>query len=140
MEEKYPPGTQVERLNPMTNMLLAGTVMDIPFPLDVSASNGNKPYCPYMVLFDNGTTGLILLSKMATVIPLLPVQVSSPDNQDALLPPFLCLNLRITYKNEGRYHKGYLTQWDGVFWFSYASHVNKRKEDWGVPLPNLPTT
>ncbi len=30
MEEKYPPGTRIERIDPTTNMLLAGTVMDIP--------------------------------------------------------------------------------------------------------------
>jgi hypothetical protein len=31
MEEKYLPGTCVERMDPATNMLLAGTIMDIPF-------------------------------------------------------------------------------------------------------------
>jgi hypothetical protein len=35
-EEKYPPGTQVEWINPGTNMLVLGTVVDIPFPIDVS--------------------------------------------------------------------------------------------------------
>jgi hypothetical protein len=35
-EEKYPLGTRVERIDPTTNMLLAGTVMDIPFPLSPS--------------------------------------------------------------------------------------------------------
>jgi hypothetical protein len=35
-KEKYPPGTRVQRVNPATNMLLAGTVMDIPFLLDSS--------------------------------------------------------------------------------------------------------
>ncbi len=33
MEEKYPPGTGVERMDPATNMLLAGTVMDMPLLL-----------------------------------------------------------------------------------------------------------
>jgi hypothetical protein len=65
MEEKCPPGTQVKQLDPTTKMLLAGTVMDIPFPLDVSASNGAEPNCPYTVLFDNSTTDSIPLSKMA---------------------------------------------------------------------------
>ncbi len=31
-------------------------------------------------------------------------------------------------------------QLNGVYRFSFKSHVNKRKEDWGVPLPNLPST
>ncbi len=30
MEELHPPGTRVKRLDPSTNMLIAGTVMDIP--------------------------------------------------------------------------------------------------------------
>jgi hypothetical protein len=38
IEEKYPPGTRVERINPKTNMILAGTVMDIPLPLDPSGN------------------------------------------------------------------------------------------------------
>jgi hypothetical protein len=29
---------------------------------------------------------------------------------------------------------------DGVYNFSYKSHVNKKQLDWSVPLPNLPTT
>ncbi len=32
-EEKYPPGTRIERVDPTSNMLLAGTVMDILFCL-----------------------------------------------------------------------------------------------------------
>jgi hypothetical protein len=31
-EEKYPPGTRVERIDPPTNKILGGMVMDIPFP------------------------------------------------------------------------------------------------------------
>jgi hypothetical protein len=38
MEEKYPPGTRVEWMDPSTHMLLAGTVMDIPILIDDSAS------------------------------------------------------------------------------------------------------
>jgi hypothetical protein len=37
-EEPYPPGTRVERLDPFSNMLLAGTVMNIPLSLDSSGS------------------------------------------------------------------------------------------------------
>jgi hypothetical protein len=32
-EEKYMPGTRVERINPGTNMLVSGTVMDIPLQI-----------------------------------------------------------------------------------------------------------
>jgi hypothetical protein len=31
MEEKYPPGTRIKCIDPSTNVLLSGTVMDIPF-------------------------------------------------------------------------------------------------------------
>jgi hypothetical protein len=48
--------------------------------------------------------------------------------------------LKITYEHEGQYHKGFLGLPDGVYQFVYKSHVNKRKEDWSVPLPNLPST
>jgi hypothetical protein len=52
MEEKYPPGTQVERLDPSTNVPLAGIVMDIPFPDDLSLDTVPS----YIILFDNGTS------------------------------------------------------------------------------------
>jgi hypothetical protein len=140
-EEKYPPRTCVERMDPTSNMLLSGTVMDIPFPVDVSlSSSGNLQDRPYTILFDNGTTASILLSQMSNLIPP-PLVSSSPSHgTDALLPPFLQLNSRITYKHEGQYHKGWLGQRDGVYRFSFKSHINKRKEEWGVPLSNLTTT
>jgi hypothetical protein len=34
LEERYPPDTRVERVDPATTILLAGTVLDISFPLD----------------------------------------------------------------------------------------------------------
>jgi hypothetical protein len=49
MEEKYPPGTRVERMDPSTNMLLASTVMDIPLPIDDLASTGPPPDRPYSI-------------------------------------------------------------------------------------------
>ncbi len=57
-EEKYPPGTRVEQMDPASNMLLSGTVMDIPFSSDVSDESN---VWSYMVLFDNGTTTSIPL-------------------------------------------------------------------------------
>ena len=132
VEELYPPGTRVERIDPASHMLLAGTVMDIPFP------DGGAP--SYTILFDNGTTTSIPLDDMASVIPKPPVDVDCSDSQDSLLPPFLRLNSKITYEHDGQYHKGYLSKTDGVYRFSFKSHANKRKEEWGVNLPNLPTT
>ena len=56
IEELYPPGTQVERLDPTSNMLLAGTVMDIPLSVDSSADDSSNSSPSYVVLFDNGTS------------------------------------------------------------------------------------
>jgi hypothetical protein len=139
-EEKYPSGTQVERIDPITNMLVSGTVMDIPFPVNVSDSSDDIMDLSYTILFDDGTTVSIPLSQMASLIPPPPVTPMTTDGANSLLPPFLCLNSWITFKHEGQYHKEFLGLLDGFYWFSYNSHVNKRREDWGVPLPNLPST
>ena len=110
--------------------------MDIPFPDNLLLYS--TPL--YSILFDKGTTMSIPLLEMAVIIPKPPVDVSSSDSQDSLLPPFLCLNLKITYKHNKQYHKGFLGIKDGVHWFVFKSHVNKHKDDWGVALPNLLTT
>jgi hypothetical protein len=78
---------------------------------------------------------------MALLIPPLPVNPSSVgdslSSQDFLLLPFLCINSKITYEHEGQYHKGYLTKRNSSYQFSFKSHVNKKKKDWGINLPNL---
>ncbi len=127
---------QVKHIDPSTNMLLAGTVMDIPFLLDPSG-NGFVPL--YTILFDNGTTASIPLRDMASIIPLPPVDVANFDSHDSFLLPFLRLNSKITFEHEGQYHKGLLWQRYGVYRSVYKSHVNKRPEDWSMPLWNLPT-
>jgi hypothetical protein len=135
----HPPGTRMERVDPSTNTLLSGTVMDIPFP--ATSPNSPPSKLSYTVLFDNGTTASIPLRDMASLIPPPPVNSSlngdlSPS-QDSLLPPFLRLNSKITYEHDWQYHKGYLTKRDGCYWFLFKSHVNKQNEDWGVDLQNL---
>ncbi len=110
--------------------------MDIPFPDDLSLDNAPS----HTILFDNGTSLSIPLSEMADIIPKPLVDIATSNSQDSLLPPFLCLNSKITYKHDGQYHKGYLGLQDGMYWFVFKSHVNKHKEDWGINLPNLPTT
>jgi hypothetical protein len=102
MEEKYPPGTRIEQVDPSFNMLLSGTVMDIPFPATSADSpSGNLSYT---VLFDYGTTASIPLQDMASLIPPPPVGPSSgsdsSSSQDSLLPPFLRINSKITYKHD----------------------------------------
>ncbi len=139
-EEKYPPETRVEHIDPSTNMLLVSMVMDIPFPVGISDDGNDVANRPYSILFDNGTSASIPLSKMAGTIPKPPVDIQALDSQDSLLPPFLCLNSKITYEHDGQYHKGFLGKQDGVYHFIFKTHVNKRKEDWGVNLPNLPIT
>jgi hypothetical protein len=78
---------------------------------------------------------------MAGLIPPPPVTSSleiSSNSTESLLPPFLHLNSCITYEQDGQYHKGFLGQRDGIYHFVFKSHVNKRREDWGVDLRNLP--
>jgi hypothetical protein len=134
MEEKYPPGTQVEHLDPSTNILLARTVMDIPFSGVVLESSGAS-LCT--ILFDNSTTSSVPLSEMASLIPSPPVHDDINVSSQALLPPFLQLNSKITYKHDGKFHKGFLGIRNGVYCFIFKTHINKREEDWGIILPNL---
>jgi hypothetical protein len=127
MEEKYPPGTRIERVDPSSNMLLSGTVMDIPFP---PMSTDSAPLdLSYTVLFNNGTTASIPLRDMASLIPPPPVNPSSSgdilSSQDSLLPPFLRLNLKITYEHDGQYYKGFLTKRDGSYSFPFKSHARR---------------
>ena len=138
-EEKYPPGMRVEHIDPSTNILVSGTVMDIPFPVDISNPATDSSDLPYTILLNKGTTDSIPLSQMANLIPPPPVSLTASDTTESLLPPFLHLNSCITYEHDGQYHKGYLGHLYGVYRFSFKSHVNKQKqkEDWGIPLPNL---
>ncbi len=128
---------RVERINPKTNKLLAGTVIDIPFPLDPSSDTS---ILNYTILFDDGSTASIPLEQMAGIIPPPPINVDDSDSTASLLPPFLRLNSKITFEHESQYHKGFLRQCNEIYSFVFKSHVNKRKEDWSVPLPNLLTT
>jgi hypothetical protein len=121
-------------------MLLAGTVMDIPLHSDPTGS------AMYLILFDNGTSAHIPLADMASLIPSPPVSGIGPDNSSSdddssLLPPFLWVGSRITYEHDGEYHKGFLVRnTDGMYRFSFKTHVKKKSEDWGVNIPNLPFT
>ena len=93
MEELYPPGMRVERINPTSQLLIAGTVMDIPLSADVLGSPS------YLILFDNGTSASILLPEMPLMIPAPPVPISdmaaSPQAHLPLLPPFHSINSRV---------------------------------------------
>ncbi|KAL7525865.1 hypothetical protein ACHAWF_001539, partial [Thalassiosira exigua] len=128
VEEPYPPGTRVEDLDPSTRVLRAGTVMDIPMDPNTSPQ--------YLIMFNNGTTRSVPASDMAALIPKPPV-VEEEDSVAASLPAFLRHNSRITYEHDGEYHKGFLCKTGGGYRFSCRSHVNKKREDWSVPLPNL---
>ena len=137
MEELYPSSTQVERFDPTTKLLVAGTMMDIPLSTDVSGSPS------YLILFDNGSSASIQLPKMQSMIPAPPVPMIDPaassPAHSSLLPPFLSVNSRITYEHEGAYHKGFLSRKPcGMYCFSFKTHVKKKSKDWGVDLPNLP--
>ncbi len=66
MEENYPPGTYVKRLDPSTNMFLFGTVMDVPFPATSPTFDSLYTNLNYTILFDNGTLASIPLQDMAS--------------------------------------------------------------------------
>jgi hypothetical protein len=91
MKEKYPPGTWIEWVDPSTNTLLSGSVMDIPFP--ATSPNSPPSKLSYTILFDNGTTVSIPVQDMALLIPPPPVDLlpngDSSSSQDSLLLPFL---------------------------------------------------
>ena len=105
--------------DPSTKMLLAGTVIDIPFSVNVSDDSAAFLDRLYTVLFNNGTSASIPLSEMADIIPKPPVDLHMTDSQDSLLSPFLCLNSKITYEHDSQYYKGYLgkTEWGLPFHF-----------------------
>ncbi len=104
--------------------------MDI--PLDPNSSP------QYLIIFNDGMTRAVLATDMPSLIPK-PTTIL-PDSTH-LLPPFLQPGSKITYKHKGQYHKGFLSQsQDGIFRFSFKSHINKKSKEWGVPLPNLTST
>jgi hypothetical protein len=130
ISEPFLPGTRVAKVNPTSGHTLSGIVMDI--PLDPNTSSY------YLVQYDDGTSSSIPAAKMAEFIPKPTVDIL--DNTH-LLPPFLKVGSKITFEKDGQYHKGYFSQLpNGTYRFSYKSHINKKQEDWGAPLPNLATT
>ncbi len=101
--------------------------------MDIPLDPTTTPH--YLIQFDNGTTSSIPALKMQFLIPKPDVDMSDSSH---LLPLFLRLNSKITFEHEGQYHKGFLTQLsNGVYCFSYKSHINKKHPDWSIPLPNL---
>jgi hypothetical protein len=58
-------------------MLLAGTVLDIPFPVGISNDGNDVANHPYSILFDNSTSASIPLSKMVGIIPKPPVNIQA---------------------------------------------------------------
>jgi hypothetical protein len=128
ISKPYPPGTRVEDVNPHTNTTQSVTVMDI------SMDPNRSPH--YLVQFDDGSSRSIPSADMPSLIPKPPVNALDSAH---LLPPFLKLNSKIMFEHDGHYHKVYLSKSsDGSYHFSYKLHINKKQEDWGVPLSNLP--
>ncbi len=130
MEEKYTAGTWVECLDPSTNILLAGTVMYIPFS-GVFLESCDAPL--YTILFDNGTISSVLLSEMASLIPSPPVHDDINAGSQALLPPFLQSISKITYKHDGQFHKGFLGIKNGVYCF-ISNHMSTSVRKTGAPI------
>ena len=137
MEELYPSGTRVERINPTTHMLLADTVMDI----SLSTASSDSP--SYQTIFDIDTSASIPLTKIPSLIPAPPSPMSAPvdsltEDSSSLLLPFVSVSSWITYEHDGAYRKGFLTPKPcGVYRFSFKTRAKKKSDDWGVNLPNL---
>jgi hypothetical protein len=118
ISEPYPTGTRIEEPSSSNDDITwSGILIDI--PLDPTT-------CPhYLIQFDDSTTKLVPASKMPSLIPK-PHDTTSDSSH--LLPPFLRLNSKITFKHKKcQFHKGYLIKSpEGTFCFSYKSHVNKK--------------
>jgi hypothetical protein len=83
-EKKYPPGTEVEQLDPFSISLVAGTViMDIPLSGIVSETSDAPHYTIHDSLYPH-------------IIPSPPVRETIIDVSHPQLPPFLQLNSKIT--------------------------------------------
>ena len=137
MEEAYPPGTRVENIDKSTHIYKYGTVKDIPL---APASFGDKSsnVC-YTIRFDDTTIMSVPLSDMADFVPKPPQGLATDEPaEDALLPPFLKESSKVTYDYEGQYVKGYIKKVNGVYRFSQKSHPDKKTENFGVNLPDLP--
>jgi hypothetical protein len=81
-EEKYPPETWVECIDPSINTLLASTLMDFLFPVDV-LDGTEVVNCPYNILFDKDTSASMPLFEMMAFIPKHPVNIQASDSQDS---------------------------------------------------------
>jgi hypothetical protein len=122
LKRSTPPGTRVDCIDPISNMLISDMLMDTSFPVNVSDSSNEAHDLPCTIFFDDGTTASIPLSQMASLIPPPLVTPSTVQDVNSLLPPILHLNSCITYENKGQYHKGYLGQQD-EFIISCSSHT-----------------
>jgi len=87
MEEPFPPGTSIEKLDPASNTMKSSTMMDIPLgptqPRDKQV---------YIIQFDDGTSLSLSVpyQYMSTLIPWVPIPLASlVEASDILLPPSL---------------------------------------------------
>ena len=91
ISEPYPIGTQVVKPSSSNKGILRSvTLMDIPMDLATSPQ--------YLILFNDSNTESVPESIMASLIPKPEVSTSDPSH---LLPLFLRLNYKITYKHKG---------------------------------------
>jgi hypothetical protein len=86
LEEKYPLGTRVKRVDPSTNTPLFGTVMDIPFPVDLVTSDNDRQDS---IFCHNGNTNSVPMSSMANMIPAPLVRKIDAGMSDSLISPCL---------------------------------------------------
>ncbi len=129
ISKPFPPGIHIANVNPTAGHTWSGTMMDIPF--DPSSS----PH--YLIQFTGCTSSSIPAGFMPNFIPKPAIDISDTSH---LLPPFLKIGLRIMFKKDGQYHKGFLSQSpDRTYWFSYKSHKQEARRLGGTtPLNQLP--
>jgi hypothetical protein len=90
--------------------------------MDITLHPTSSPH--YLIMWEDGTARSVLAANMPSLIPKLAV---TPSDSTHLLLPFLQPGSKITYEWDGQYNKGFLNQSpNGVYPFSYKSHINKK--------------
>ena len=88
-----------------------------------------NPTSPHYLIQSDNTTKSISAATMPSMIPK-PLE-SDHSYEPSMFTPFLWVNSKIMFEHDGQYHKGYITKLNGIFRFSFRTHVNIKKEDWG---------
>ena len=106
--------------------------MDI--PLDYSQPVKQQLY---LIQSDDITPISVPITDMPLFIPKPTFPLYTATKNDHLLSDFLQLKKKITYKHEGQYYQGCISQSDSIYWFVYKRHPSVKLDKCGIPLPDL---